>query len=239
MKEKGCYISAGVSGLAAAVLIALIHFFDVDSIGPEGTSIGMSHLNQFVFRLFGENMLWYHITELLGIVAILTALAFALTGFIQLVKRKSILKVDQELLALGALYMLVIGLYVLFEIVILNYRPVIMPDSTHPEASFPSSHTMLVCVIMGSAMILMEKFVHGELMCKVLRTICAIIIGVMVIGRLLSGVHWFTDIIGGILISVCLLSLFAGVLDYELYMIPVKANHKPQVRAIPQVSNRA
>ena len=239
MKEKGSYIVAGVSGVAAAILIALVRFVDVSSIGPEGTSIGMSHLNQFAFRLFGENMFWYHITELLGNVAILTAIMFAFIGVVQMVNRGSILKVDREILALGVLYFFVAGLYVLFEIVALNYRPIIMPDNTYPEASFPSSHTMLVCVVMGSAMILMEKYIHGEMMCKVFRTICAIIIGVMVIGRLLSGVHWFTDIVGGVLISTCLLSLFVGVIDSKSYTIPVKANRNPQRKVISQVSHRA
>ena len=239
MKEKSFFIVAGVSGVAAAILIALIRFVDVSSIGPEGTSIGMSHLNQFVFRLFGENMFLYHVTEFLGIAAILTAFVFALIGVIQLIKRRSILKVDHEILALGVLYMFVVGLYVLFEIVSLNFRPVIMPGNIHLEASFPSSHTMLVCVIMGSTIMLMEKYVHGEMICMILRTICAIMIGVMVIGRLISGVHWFTDIIGGILISICLLSLFAGVIDADSNTIPVKTNQKTPARAIPQVSSKA
>ena len=34
---------------------------------------------------------------------------------------------------------------------------------------------------------------------------------VLMVGRLLSGVHWLTDIIGGVLISLGLLFLFAGV----------------------------
>lgn len=171
-------------------------------------------------------MLWYHITGLLGIAVILTAIVFAATGLVQLIKRRSIFKVDGEILTLGGLYIFVMGLYVLFETVVFNYRPIIMPDNTLPEASFPSSHTMLVCVVMGSAMILMEKYVERELLCRVLRVICAVIICVTVTGRLISGVHWFTDIAGGILISICLLSLFAGIIHAERRMIPDKFNQK-------------
>ena len=239
MKEKGSFIAAGVSGLAAVVLITLIRFIDVASIGPEGTSIGMSHLNQFVFQLFGVNVIWYHITGFLGIVAILTAFLFALLGFVQLVKRRSVLKVDGELLTLGGLYIFVMALYVLFEIVNLNYRPIIMPDSIHPEASFPSSHTMLVCVVMGSAMILMNRYVKGEMLCKMLRVVCAVVIGVTVIGRLISGVHWFTDIVGGILISICLLSLFVGVIHADRNMDPARSNQNPQGRVIFHVPSKA
>lgn len=211
MKNKGNLLFAGVSGLLAGLLIVLIRFVDVRPIGPDGTVIGLSHLNQFVFDRFGVHMLWYGITDWLGAAAVITAFVFAVTGLVQLIKRRSLLKVDREILALGGLYIAVIGLYVLFEIAVVNYRPVIMPDSTHPEASFPSSHTMLVCVIMGSAAMLIGRYIRGKALCRILQGVCAVIIAVTVIGRLISGVHWFTDIIGGILISTALLALFSEV----------------------------
>lgn len=212
MKNKNNLFVSGISGLLVMLLIVLVRFVDVRPIGPEGTSIGLSRLNGFFFRLSGVNILWYHITDWLGVAAILVAFLFAMAGFVQLIKRRSILKVDHEILALGGLYIVVIGLYVLFEIVIVNYRPIIMPDGIHPEASFPSSHTMLVCVIMGSAIMLIGKYLKEKPLCRVLRGICAAIIGMTVVGRLTAGVHWFTDIVGGILISIFLLSLFSEVL---------------------------
>ena len=211
MKNKRNLLFAAVSGLSAALLIILVRFVDVRPIGPEGTSIGLSYLNQFVFDRFGVNMLWYEITDWLGVAAVLTAFLFALTGMVQLIKRRSLLKVDRAILALGGLYIIVIGLYVLFEVLIVNYRPIIMPGGTGPEASFPSSHTMLVCVIMGSAMMLIDRYITGKTLLSLLRIICAVIIGVTVIGRSIAGVHWFTDILGGILISASLLALFAEV----------------------------
>ena len=213
MKRKRKILTASVSGLLFAVLIILVRFVDVQAIGPEGTRIGLSHLNRLVFEQLGVHMLWYEITDWLGIAAIGTALLFAMVGLAQWVKRRSILKVDKEILALGGLYLIVIGLYVLFELSIVNDRPIIMPGSTHPEASFPSSHTMLVCVIMGSAMLLLRKYMKRNALCSALRVLCAAIIGITVIGRLISGVHWFTDILGGILISVMLLNLYAAILE--------------------------
>ena len=212
MKNKNNLFVSGISGLLVMLLIVLVRFVDVRPIGPEGTSIGLSRLNGFFFRLSGVNILWYHITDWLGVAAILVAFLFAMAGFVQLIKRRSILKVDREILAIGGLYIVVIGLYVLFEIVIVNYRPIIMPDGTHPEASFPSSHTMLVCVIMGSAIMLIGKYLKEKPLCRVLRGFYSAIIGITVIGRLIAGVHWFTDIVGGILISIFLLSLFSEVL---------------------------
>lgn len=213
MKRKKYALTAGISGLLFAVLIILVRFVDVQAIGPEGTRIGLSHLNWFVFEMLGVHLLWYEITDWLGIAAIGTALLFAVAGLIQWVKRKSIWKVDREILALGGLYLILIGLYVLFELAVVNYRPIVMPGSSHPEASFPSSHTMLVCVIMGSATLLLRKYVKRNALCSALRVLCAAIIGITVIGRLISGVHWFTDVLGGILISVILLNLYAEILE--------------------------
>ena len=208
-------ITAGIGFLLTVVLIALVRLVDVAPIGAQGTRIGLSHLNQFIFDLFGVNMLWYHITDWLGIAAILTAFVFAVTGLVQLIKRRSLLKVDRKILSLGGLYIVVIGLYILFENVIINYRPIIMPDNTHPEASFPSSHTMLVCVIMGSAVMLINKYIKNKTLNKTLRAICFAIIGITIIGRLIAGVHWFTDILVGIMISVTLLSLYKEVISHE------------------------
>ena len=208
-------ISAGVGFVLTVILIALVRLVDVASIGAQRTSIGLSHLNQFVFDLFGVNMLWYNITDWLGIAAVLTAFLFAIIGLVQLIKRRSLLKVDREILALGVLYLVVIGLYIIFETVIINYRPIIMPDNTRPEASFPSSHTMLVCVIMGSAAMLINRYIKNKTLCRALRAMCFVIIIVTVVGRSIAGVHWFTDIFGGVLISVTLLSLYKEVISRE------------------------
>ena len=169
MKRRSKLLLAAVSALCAGALILLLRLADVAAIGPAGTAVGLSHLNTSVFRLSGVHLFWYDLTDWLGIGAILVAFVFAVTGFAQLVRRRSILKVDREILALGALYLAVIGLYVLFELKIVNYRPILMPGAVRPEASFPSSHTMLVCVILGSAMLLTGKYVKNNALRRTLR----------------------------------------------------------------------
>lgn len=211
-KRQGKFILAGVCLLLFIVWIVLVRTVDVDSIGPEGTSIGLSHINKSVSDLFGQRLFWYDATEVLGVIAILVAATFALTGLVQLIKRKSLAKVDKEIFILGGLYIIVIGLYALFEVLVINYRPVIMSGEEHPEASFPSSHTMLICVVMGSTIMLLEKYIKNKSLCNALKILCALIMIVTVVGRLISGVHWFTDIIGGVLISVALLSFFSALI---------------------------
>lgn len=211
MKKK--WVMPSVTGALFALLILLVKTFDVEMVGPKGTAIGLSHINKAVHEFLGENMLWYDITDILGLVAIAVAAVFAVLGAIQLIKRKSIKKVDMKILTLGGLYAVMMLFYVLFEVVIINYRPIIMPDSTEPEAAFPSSHTMLVCVIMCSAVMVMKDYIKNAHLRLTLQIVSAVIVAVTVVGRLLSGVHWLTDVFGGVLISITLLSIFKALIE--------------------------
>ena len=212
MKKK--FITAAVCFGLFLLLILLVKVVDVAPVpAVEGTEIGLSKLNMAIHDLFGEDLGWYKITNLLGYLAILIALCFAAVGGLQLIYRRSILKVDKELLLLGGLYVVTVIFYVLFEKVVVNYRPMLMPDGTGPEASFPSSHTMLSCVILGSGLGLLKKYTKkNKTIQLVLTVLFAVMLALIVAGRLLSGVHWFTDILGGILISVALLNAYEGLL---------------------------
>ena len=211
MKKK-CITSAVCFGLFL-LLILLIKTVDVAAVGPEGTEIGLSKLNVAVHNLFGENLGWYKVTNVLGYLAILIGLCFAAMGGLQLIYRRSILKVDKEILLLGALYVVTVIFYIFFEKVIVNYRPILLPDGEGVEASFPSSHTMLSCVILGSGLPLLKKYgKKNKTLELVLTVVFAVMLALIVAGRLISGVHWFTDILGGILLSVALLNAYEGLL---------------------------
>ena len=133
---------------------------------------------------------------------------------VQLLKRRSLKEVDPEILALGVFYVLVIGCYVLFELVVINYRPVLMPGAAEVEASFPSSHTMLICSVMGSTVMVLKRYIKGDALRMGLQAGCVIVAVITVAGRLLSGVHWLTDILGGVLLSCALLALFSLLCDF-------------------------
>ena len=195
------------------LLIALVTSIDLAVIGPANTAIGLSHLNGAVHDLVGVHMIWYKITNYLGYLAILCGLIFAVIGLKQLIERKSLGQVDKPILALGGLFVLLGVIYVLFEKVVVNCRPVLMEGETVPEASFPSSHTVLSMVIFGAIAMLVRDYVKDKKTAALLQNICLVLMIVSVIGRLISGVHWFTDILGGVLLSYALLQLFSGVLE--------------------------
>ncbi|MBQ9415146.1 MAG: phosphatase PAP2 family protein [Clostridia bacterium] len=215
MKRTHKWILAVAFGIAAIALIVLLRTVDTAPIGPDGATVGLSHFNRAVFEFFGVHLIWYDITDWLGVAAVLTAAVFAVAGLIEWIRRKSLFKVDRELLILGGLYLIVIGLYLLFELCPVNVRPILLPGSTHPAPSFPSSHTMIVCVIMGSTMTLIPRYIRQKRLCRLLQILCAVVIGVTIVGRLIAGVHWATDILGGCLIAAALWTAFSAAIQKE------------------------
>ena len=204
----------GVGLLAVFVLwTILVCFVDVRAIGPEGSSVGFAALNGFVHELTGVNLFLYNITDWLGIVPIAVALGFAILGLVQLIKRKSLWKVDHSILALGVFYIVVMAAYIFFEVVVINYRPTLIDG--YLEASYPSSTTMLImCVMPTTAMQLNVRIKNTVLRQCAVITIVAFT-AFMVIGRLISGVHWITDIIGGALLSAGLVMLYSAFGKFE------------------------
>lgn len=211
MKSKANIVMGTFSALLWAVLLFMVKTFDVKAIGPNGTSIGFSKINKAVFQSLGQNDIWYKVTEVMGIAALGLAAFVGLIGLIQLIQRKSLFKVDASIYATGGLYAIVIGLYVLFDKVAINYRPIIEEGCTEPEASFPSSHTLLAFVVFGSVIVLLNRYIKDGLLKDALKVVCELLIVVVVVGRLLSGVHWFTDILAGTLLSFALLGWYAGI----------------------------
>ena len=211
-KVKSSFIVTGLLFLLFVLFTVVVSTVDVRQIGPQGSEVGLATLNEFVFQKLGVRMIWYSITDWLGVVALLTAFCFAVIGLIQAVNRKSLLKVDIRIILLGIYYVIVIVAYVFFEMFIINYRPVILEESVGLEASYPSSHTMLVICIMGAALVLFQQMIQNKMIRVIMNSLSGLVIFITVVGRMISGVHWFTDIVGGILLGITLIQLYASVL---------------------------
>ena len=209
MKKRNLLFSVLFLFLAILFTI-LVQVVDVQAIGPNGSLVGFATINQLVFDTLKTNDTLYHLTERVGILPIFIALLYALVGFGELIKTKDLRKVDKNLLSLAVFYIVVIGVYVLFEIYEVNYRPILMDGVL--EASYPSSHTMMAICICGSSLFISKRIFKAQF-AKGLNLLSILVMIFLVVGRLVSGVHWFTDILGGILISGALLMIFYTVID--------------------------
>ncbi len=200
--------------LAAFVMwTAAICFVDVRAIGPKGSYVGFAVINGFVHTLTGVHFSLYNITDWLGLVPIFVCMGFGILGLVQWVKRKSIGKVDYDILVLGGFYIVTIAVYLFFESVVINYRPVLINGFL--EASYPSSTTILVMCVMPTAMMQLESRIKNKVLGNVIDVTIIAFTAFMVIGRLISGVHWFTDIVGGALLSAGLVMLYRAIIDLK------------------------
>ncbi len=213
-KNKKNFLGAICMLAAFIAWTVLVKLVDVDKIGPQGSSVGLAALNGFVHKLTGTNMILYTVTDWLGIVPIGFALGFAFFGLAQWIKRKRITSVDRSILLLGAYYVVLMAVYLLFEELVINYRPVLVEGRL--EASYPSSTTMLAMSVMPTVMMQLNMRTKKRALRRCLNLAILAFIVFIVAARLISGVHWFSDIVGGFFISASLVLAYrAAVLTFE------------------------
>ena len=211
--KTGLFIAIGFL-VAFAVWTVLVRFVGVAGIGPLGSGVGFAGVNGFVHSLIGVNITLYEITDWLGIVPIAVAAGFAVLGLCQWILRRRLLAVDRDVLALGVFYIAVIAVFLLFEVAVVNYRPVLIEGRM--EASYPSSTTLLaLCVMPTAAMQVGTRVKKTWLQCGLFALISLFTV-FMVVARVLSGVHWITDIVGG--------ALVATGLDMLYYTLAIRAS---------------
>ena len=200
-------LGAGLLLLAAFVLwTVLIRRVDVQPLGQNGTDIGFAALNTWFHRLCGVHMTIYTVTDWLGLVPIAVCLCFGGLGLSQLLKRRSLFRVDPDLILLGAYYILVIAGYLVFESIPINYRPI--PINGVMEASYPSSTTLLVLSVMPTLNLQARRRIGNRTLKQAICAASSVFMLLMVVGRAVAGVHWLTDILGAVLLSAGLFLLY-------------------------------
>ena len=215
MKQGKRQLCAGLSLLMMfGIWTVLIRTVDVQAAGETGTEIGFAACNIWFHELTGVHMGLYTATDWLGLVPVCVCLLFGALGFIQLVRRRSLLKVDTDIILLGLYYVLVVGCYLVFEMYPVNYRPILIEGRM--EASYPSSTTLLVLSVMPTLVFQTERRLKSEGCKKTVALLTMAFSAAMVVGRLVSGVHWLTDIVGSVLLSGGLFCVYrAAVLLWD------------------------
>lgn len=213
-KHIKLFISSALLMIIFIIYTLLVKFVDVQSVGQLNSKVGFATINKKIFDLIGTSNTWYEITEFLGYgIIALFVIGFAILAIYQLVKRKKLRLVDYRIYALIGFCVVVLLFYVLFEFVVVNYRPILMTKEVELEASYPSSHTMLSLCLSSVTMITLHKMFPNKKIIYLIDALCTLSIIFMTIGRILSGVHWFTDIIGAIILSSSLIMLYQGTIE--------------------------
>ncbi len=214
INSKQAKTSLQVSGVLFAVFVLftlVVKFVDVQAIGPEDSLVGLASINSFSFRFAGSSDIYDIFSDVLAYAAFIYVAGFALLGAYQLVKGKSLKKVDLDIYALGAFYVAVLAFYALFEVLIINYRPVL--EDGVLEASYPSSHTMLaICIYATASMQFRYRLSDGKIS-KIIKCFTELAMLLTPITRYFSGKHWLTDIVGAVLLSLALTNAYSCVLE--------------------------
>lgn len=210
-KRKSTFISAIVMFFVFLVYTVLVKAVDVKAIGPEGSSVGFASINSAVNKVFPYNEMLYKISDYLGYAALGVCFAFALYGLWQLIKGKSFKSVDKQIWVLAGFYVVVFGFYAVFEKVVINYRPIILDEGL--EASYPSSHTMLATCVFFSACVMLDRIlIEKKVLKNVLEALLILSTAATIILRAFCGVHWFSDILGGLILSLSLFCFFVSAI---------------------------
>ncbi|MBO7293306.1 MAG: phosphatase PAP2 family protein, partial [Clostridia bacterium] len=205
------FLAGGILLLLFCLLTVLLLTVDVRPVGPLGSEVGLSGLNAAVFSALGTSETFLEIGELLGLFALLVVGGTALFGAVSLVRVRSIRRIDRGLLLLGGFYAAVLALYGLFEVAVVNCRPV-MTDGVL-EASYPSSHTMLAVFVFVSGWLYARRYLAGHRAADIALGAAAFLLSALTaLSRLLAGVHWLTDVLGGLLLSLALVLFYAALL---------------------------
>jgi undecaprenyl-diphosphatase len=197
--------------VAFALWTTALSRIDVQAIGPQDSTVGFAAVNQFVHALTGVHWFLYVLTDWLSLIPVGFMAGFALLGLVQWIRRKSLWKVDRSILALGGFYLVVAAVFLFFETVVINYRPVLIAGVL--EASYPSSTTMLVLCVMPTAAMQLRSRIRNSAVRGQITAAIVVFTVFMVLARLISGVHWVTDIVGGTLASAGLVLLYAHSCD--------------------------
>jgi len=211
MKEnkRGTWRSALLWVAVFILWTGLIQIIDVKPVGPRESAVGLATLNIWVHNTIGVHMILYTITDWLELVPFIICISFGILGLAQWIKRKKLVKVDKDILFLGIYYIVVILAYLLFEMIPINYRPVLIDGLL--EASYPSSTTLLVLCVMPTVIFQSERRVQNRTVRYAIKILVVLFSAFMVVGRMISGVHWFTDILGAVFLSKGLYTLYCAL----------------------------
>ena len=213
-ENKNTYFNALILFCAYIFFTITAMRFDRLSIGPNESIVGFSTVNLFFKNLLGYNPLFYKISSILGYGIILITVMFFVYTIFDIIKNKSLSKIDRSLFFLMVYYFLLVIVYIIFDkVVVINYRPVILKTTLEP--SYPSTHTFLAIAIMSAANTQFRLKIKDVDLCSKVNIIFTIYTFAVVFSRFLSGVHWFSDIIGGILLGAAFGILYKAIVLFS------------------------
>lgn len=198
----------GLSFLGLFLLLIILLQFDKNIITISGKEVGLSHINDLID--YKSNKKLDIISDILLYTSFIVAIAGVVIGLYQLITRKSLFKVDSFIIIFGIFLVAAVILWILFDYVIkINYRP-LNPN----EGSFPSTHVLLTVFLTNVGGLMLAKYCKNTTLIIVAYVVSLLFIILVVLFRILSGMHYITDVFGGLFLGFSLSYLFNGIKIY-------------------------
>lgn len=202
MKRKLIYFNLGLITLLIALIIliktGIINSFDqiIYNFITQDISITKTHFFKFI-TFFGS-----------------TTFIISITIFFLLIFRKN--RYGKEFLIIICFSMLLSSI---LKVIVARERPEVLKLAFENTYSFPSGHTMAITVLCGYLIFLIWKeWGSSKIFEKVLITLLGGIIAILVmISRIYLGVHFASDIIGGLICSLFTLNLSLYFLENKFF----------------------
>lgn len=143
-------------------------------------------------------MKWDLISDIILLASFAILGVFVVLGLYQLITRKSLLKVDHRLLWMILPLVLIAITYVVFDkFLVLNIRP-----NGSGEASFPSTHVMVVSTIFLIIALNLPYYIKSKTAWIIIDIAMLLLIVLVCVGRVLSEMHWLSDVLGGLAFAI-------------------------------------
>ena len=211
--KKGLIISI-VTLVLFNILIILLKFVDVKEVGLSGFNNTYLHEYNKALDIISDILLYLSIGAFVAVVVYF---------IYKLIKNKG-KNVDYRLIVYFLGMVIVVITYLVFEFFVkVNGRPY-----EPSESSFPSTHILLTTyILLPITTLFFKKDRDKETKEKFdletgISLIAFIIIGVEVILRFWSGMHWITDCLGGLILGV----FYFGVYYFVISLIKEKKSQE-------------
>lgn len=214
-------IILGISFLFLFCFLIILLQIDKAVIAESGKAVGLSHINKLATYSYDSDSSTF--SNLLFYATFLIVLGAVILGVFQLIKGKSLKKVDVEIIVFGISIVVAAIFWLAFDKVIkINVRPI---DAS--EGSYPSTHVFLTTffLLMGRMLLLKYK---DEKSIKISSLILVIVyIIAMVLLRVSAGKHYITDVVGGVFLGLAFYFLTTGIINI-IKNKPNKTNENPE-----------
>lgn len=195
--------------LVFTILVKTVDVTYIQDIGYLGFYNINTSINSKIQSM--NTSLYDKLSDVIMIISFVSVAIFAVIGIVQLIKRKSFKQVDPILYILLGLYVLVAAMYLTFSLMKINFSPLSTKENL--KDSYPSSHVFISITLFVSGVMTATKYVNMGKWMSVIGFTGAILLSILsAVTRMFSGQHYFTDIIGAILLAIFLISAYYSAL---------------------------